>query len=149
MTAARTTVLTKTVNAPLKFVFNWCTDYQESDPTITGSKRRRVILDRSKKRDVFAALLDEADGKTHVSVYDVKLRPPDSWHYDILDPDIIGTGEYKLKRLSSSTTQLRIVFKNRYKNLAKKESSEAYISRLNGLWDKYIATLEKDYSVGR
>lgn len=146
MTALRTTILTKVVNAPLKFVFNWCTDYQESDPKITGSKRRRVILDRSKKRVVFAAVFDEDDGKTHVSVYDVKLKPPDSWHYDIFDSDRIGTGDYKLKHLSNKTTQLRIVFKNKYKNVAKKESSRAYINRLNGLWDKYIATLEKDYA---
>lgn len=140
----RSTTVIKNINAPIKFVFNWCTDYQETDPDITGSKRKRIVLDRSKTRVVYAALFDE-DGRTHVSVYDVKLKPPGSWHYDIFDPDRVGTGDYKLKRLSSRSTELRIIFRNRYKNPTKMESVQEYTGRLNTLWDKYIAALEKEY----
>lgn len=149
MPPLRTTVITKLIQAPLKFTFSWLTDYQESDPSLVASKRRRVILDRSKDRVVFVALLDEGNGKTHVSVYDVKLKPPNSWHYDIFDPDRIGTGDYKLKRLSGKSTEIRIVFKNRYKNPAREESAEEYAARLNDHWDKYVAALETDYSASR
>jgi hypothetical protein len=142
----RSTTIIKTINAPIRFVFNWCTDYQETDPAITGSKRKRVILDRSEARVVYAALFDEEDGRTHVSVYDVKLKPPRSWHYAIFDPDRVGTGDYKLKRLSSKSTELKIIFRNRYKNPAKMENAQEYMKRLNILWDKYILALEKEYS---
>ena len=30
--------VSKTINAPLRYVYDWCTDYRETDPQITGSK---------------------------------------------------------------------------------------------------------------
>lgn len=149
MSALRTTIITKVINAPLRFTFSWLTDYQESDPALIASKRRRIILDRSKKRVVFVGLLDEDEGNTHVSVYDVKLKPPDGWHYDIFDSDRSGTGDYKLKRLSSESTGIRIIFKNRYKNSARVDSAKEYSARLSEHWDKYVAALEADYSSSR
>ena len=42
--------VSKTIHAPLQFVYDWCTDYRKSDPQITGSKSKRKILMNTKRR---------------------------------------------------------------------------------------------------
>lgn len=141
------TTLKKKIRVPLNFVFNWCTDYQETDPNLISSSRKRVILDKTKRRVVYAALYRDDDSNLHVSVYDVKLRPPDSWHFDIFDPDRKGTGNYKLSRLPGNSTALKIVFKTKWKGKARVQSRKEHAKRLNSIWDKYILALEREYSI--
>lgn len=51
--AMQTIKVTKTINAPLRYVFNWCTDFREDDPALTNSKGSRKILEKTKKRVVY------------------------------------------------------------------------------------------------
>jgi hypothetical protein len=139
------TRVTKTINAPIKYVFDWCTDYSEADPQLTGSKRQRIIIDKNNKRAVYISLSNE-DGQTHVSVYVVKLRPSRSWHLDMYNPSRNETAEYTLKALSKDKTQLKIVFKNSWKKSDDAESDQEQSTRLNKIWDMYVAALERDYS---
>jgi hypothetical protein len=139
------TRVTKTINAPIKYVFDWCTDYSETDPQLTGSSRQRIIIDKDKKRAVYVSLSNE-DGQTHVSVYVVKLKPSRSWHLDMYNPSRNEIAEYTLKALSRDKTQLKIVFENSWKKLDEAESDEEQGRRLNKIWDMYVAALETDYS---
>jgi hypothetical protein len=45
--------LSKTIHAPVRFVYDWCTDYRETDPKLTGSKLMRKILMRTKHRVIY------------------------------------------------------------------------------------------------
>jgi hypothetical protein len=137
--------VTKTINAPIKYVFDWCTDYSETDPQLTGSSRQRIIIDKDKKRAVYVSLSNE-DGQTHVSVYVVKLKPSRSWHLDMYNPSRNEIAEYTLKALSRDKTQLKIVFENSWKKLDEAESDEEQGRRLNKIWDMYVSALETDYS---
>jgi hypothetical protein len=139
------TRVTKTINAPIKYVFDWCTDYSETDPQLTGSSRQRIIIDKDKKRAVYVSLSNE-DGQTHVSVYVVKLKPSRSWHLDMYNPSRNEIAEYTLKALSRDKTQLKIVFENSWKKLDEAESDEEQGRRLNKIWDMYVSALETDYS---
>jgi len=48
--------LSKTFNAPLKFVYAWCTDYREDDLKMIGSSNKRKIIERSKSRVIWRVI---------------------------------------------------------------------------------------------
>jgi len=136
----------RVIRAPLKYVFDWCTDFRETDPKIIGSARQRVIIEKTRKRVVFAQVWNEAEGKTRVNVDIVTLKPPDSWHLDMFGSFRNETAEYKLKSLGKGTTQLNVEFKNRWRVVPKIETSEHEVKRLNDIWDGYAEALERDYA---
>jgi hypothetical protein len=138
--------LTKEIDAPMRYVYDWCTDYSESDPQLTGSTRKRVIIDKTKKQAVYVSLSDDPAGKAPVSVYFVKLRPHNSWHLDMYNADRNETAEYNLKSISKDQTLLKIVFKNTWKHPERAETDQVQEVRLNQIWDKYIKALEQEYS---
>jgi hypothetical protein len=41
----RTYQVSKIINAPLKFVYDWCTDYREDNSNIIASKSKIRILE--------------------------------------------------------------------------------------------------------
>ena len=73
----------RVIKAPLKFVYDWCTDFRETYRKIIGSARKRMIIEKTRKRVVFAQVWNESEGKTRVNVDIVTLSPPDSWHLDM------------------------------------------------------------------
>ena len=87
--------VSKTINAPLEYVFDWCTDFSENDPKITGSKSQRRILEKTKKRVIYAQLYKGEDGSEKVAVDIVTLKAPTSWHLDYFGEEDDETGEYK------------------------------------------------------
>jgi hypothetical protein len=138
--------VTKTINAPLKFVYDWCTDYREDDNQITGSKTQFRILQKTNRRVVYLRT-SELDGKTMIGVKMVTLRPPKAWHLDQVGEDEDAIGIYKLTREGPEHTRLDMTFTERYKisNAPTKEEDRNHTSRM---WDKYVAALEKDYAAG-
>ncbi len=68
--------VSKNINAPLKFVYEWCTDFAEDDPKITGSKSQRIILEKTKNRAVYVVNYKGADGERKFNVNIVSLNPP-------------------------------------------------------------------------
>jgi len=137
--------VSKTINAPLRYVYDWCTDYRETDPQITGSKSQRRVLQKTKKRVIYVQIYEGADGKEKVAVDIVTLKPPTSWHLDYFGEEDDEIGEYRLKKSGEGKTRLDMVFKERWKDIAKIPSIEEQIRSTNEVWDKYIASLEKEY----
>jgi len=143
------TRVSKTINAPLRYIFNWCTDFREDDPQITGSKSQRKILEKTKKRVIYAQVYEGADGKDKMAVDIIMLKPPSSWHLDYFGEEDDETGEYRLKSLGKNKTRLDMVFREKWKNIAKVPSIEEQMRNTNEVWDKYVAALEKDYNSER
>src|SRR5271169_4859164 len=112
------TRVSKTVNAPLRYVYDWCTDFRDTDPKITGSKSQRIILEKTRKRVVYAQVYQGADGSQKVAVDIVTLNPPHSWHLDYFGEEDDETGDYRLKSLGRNKTRLDMVFKEKWKNVA-------------------------------
>ncbi len=138
--------VSKTINAPIRYVYNWCTDFSEDDPKLTGSKNQRKILEKTRKKTIYASLYDGADGKQKVAVNIVTLNPPTSWHLDFFGEEDDETGEYRLKSLGKDKTKLDMFFKEKWKNIAKIPSIKEQVNGTNEVWDKYVAALEKDYN---
>ena len=134
----------KTVNAPLKFVYNWCTDYREDDNQITGSVTRFKILQKTNRRVIYLRTRKQ-HGKTVIGVKMVTLRPPKAWYLDQVGEDEDVTAVYRLTRIGSERTKLDMTFTEKYK-VSKAPTKEQDRKETDQMWDKYVAALEKDYA---
>ncbi|HZW55250.1 MAG TPA: hypothetical protein VFF30_03090 [Nitrososphaerales archaeon] len=141
------TRVSKAINAPLNYVYNWCTDFSEDDPKITGSRSQRKILQKTSKQVVYAQLYEGADGKPKVAVDIVTLNPSKkTWHLDYFGEEDDETGDYKLTSVGKNKTKLDMVFKERWKNISTVPTKEEQVEQTSRIWDKYIAALEREYN---
>jgi hypothetical protein len=136
--------VSKIIHAPLRFVYDWCTDYRETDPRITGSKSRRRILMKTKHRIVYVVSY-RSRGKTKSAVDVVTLHPPRAWHLDFVGDEDDETGDYVLSSLGPRKTRLDMTFMERYK-IGSAPSKAQDVKHTREIWDKYAAALEKDYA---
>jgi hypothetical protein len=134
--------VSRTIDAPLGFAYDWCTDFREDDSKITHSKSLRRIWEKTKQRVIYTSKVKGARSRGGASI--VTLHPPDSWHVDSIGDLSNSTGDYHLRKLSSGRTKLDIVFRIRQKSPAAQSKSK-FIRHINQIWDKYAAALEKDY----
>jgi hypothetical protein len=144
---SHTVHVSKVIKAPLKFVYNWCTDFREDDNKITGSKTKRIILQNTKQRVIYISTY-KSRGKTLSGVNIVTLRPPNAWHLDFAGQEDDEIGEYKLTRIGPRKTRLTMTFKEKYK-IANAPTKEEDTKSASQFWDKYVAALQKDYACGR
>ena len=135
--------ISKILNAPLRFVYNWCTDFREDDYKMTGSKPRRTFLERSKKLVIYA-IRYPSNGTTKHAVNIVTLHPPRAWHLDSYGQEDNEFGDYHLTELGARRTRLDMVFREEWK-IAKIPPKAEYLKDINRIWDKYVAALERDY----
>lgn len=133
--------VSKTIAAPLNFVYAWCTDFREDDPRMIGSKNRRRILEHTKKRVIW--VVDGKKGKPD-AVRLVWLHPPDSWHLET-GGDETEVGDYKLTPLGKYRTRLDMTFKATYGDRKDVQSRESYEGEATSHWDSYARYLERDY----
>ena len=143
---SRTYHISKTIDAPLQFVYDWCTDFQEDDPKITGSKSTRRILEKTSKRVVYTvSLVENGEEEGHVSI--VSLKPPNSWHLDTAGNEMEKeVGDYKLSKFGKKGTKLDMVFTITFgKNVEKIPTSKQLADDLSKFWDKLVPALVTDY----
>ena len=141
--------ISKTINAPLRYVYDWCTDFRADDPKITGSKSQRIILQKTKKTAIYAQIYKREDGQQMVAVDIVTLKPFKSWHLDYFGEEDDETGEYNLFSLGKEKTRLDMIFKERWKTIANPPSKKEQIEGTSEVWDKYVSALERDYALSR
>ena len=143
-TKSHTLNVSKTIRVPLRFVYDWCTDYRESDPKITGSKSKRKILLKNKHRVVYVVNY-RSRGKSRSGVNVVTLYPPKAWHLDFTGDEDDEVGDYVLTSLGSRKTRLDMKFKEHYK-ISRAPTQAQDVKTIHELWDKYVAALERDYA---
>ncbi len=136
--------ISKIIHAPLPFVYNWCTDYRESDPKITGSMAKRKILLKTVRRVIYTSAY-RSGGKPKTAVNVVTLYPPKWWHLDFIGDEDDETGDYKLTRLAPRKTRLDMSFIELYK-MRKAPTKAEDTKHTHEVWDKYVAALERDYA---
>lgn len=141
--------VSKTINAPIKYVYDWATDFTDTDNSLWGGKYPRIILHKSRKNAVYAYFSKGADGKAKLAVRFVTLHPSTySWHLDYYGEQALETGEYKLTKQGKTKTRLNIVLKNKRKQ-DKGPSAQELEKNANFVWVKYTEALEKDYRSGK
>jgi hypothetical protein len=140
-----TTKVSKVINAPLRYTYEWCTDFREDDSKLTGSTSKRRILEKTKKRTVYVVVYQGADGKEKMAVSYVTLKPPNAWSLEQFGEEDYETGEYRLKSLGKEKTRLDMVFKETWKDIAKVPTMQEQIDGTNKAWEQFAAALERDY----
>jgi hypothetical protein len=140
--------VSKMINAPLSYAFKWCTDFREDDTQLIGSKSQRKILEKSKKRVIYATLYNNEKGEQKVAIDIVALKPPRSWDLEYFGEEDDETGTYRLTSLGKSKTRLDMVFKEKWK-ISNPPSKDWQVQHTSGVWDKYVAALERDYNSGK
>jgi hypothetical protein len=135
-----------TFDAPLRYVYEWCTDFRDDDPLISGGEYPREIVRRSKDRFVWTQRFRSEDVE-RVGVRVVTLEPPRAWHNEVSEPGREGTFDYRLTRLGSDKTRLRITASVTYKSM-QTEDKQALERSLAASWAKYREALQKDYEAG-
>ena len=136
--------VSKIIHAPLRFVYEWCTDYRETDPRITGSKSKRKILMKTSHRVVYVVSY-RSRGKMRSGVDVVTLYPSKAWHLDFVGDEDDESGDYVLSSLSPRKTRLDMTFTERYK-VSKAPSKAQDARHVRELWSKYAVALERDYA---
>ncbi len=136
--------LSQTFNAPLDFVFEWCTDFREDDNKIIGSKTKRSFLEKGKKRMVWAVNYKK-DGKEIEGIRAVWLHAPGAWHLETCG-DGNEIGDYKLTSKGKNKTRLDMVFHVSYNSKGEVESKEEWEKDGINHWAIYADHLEKDYA---
>ncbi len=145
-TKTQTYHLSKIIEAPMPFVYEWCTDFREDDGKLTGSTRERKILEKTKTRVISSQSYME-NGKESGQVSIITLKAPNAWHLDTAgNTREQETGDYKLTRLGKSRTRLDMVFEVRYCGGARIPSKKWWEDDSNKFWDKLIVALISDYS---
>jgi hypothetical protein len=139
----RTYELSQTFNAPLDFVFKWCTDFREEDPRMVGSTEKRAFLERTDKRVVWASSYKE-DNKRKEGIRAVWLRPPDSWHLDTCG-DGREVGDYKLTSKGKNRTRLDMVFRVTYDKGEDATRKREWEREGQNEWKVYAKYLENEY----
>lgn len=147
MATSHTYHISKVINAPLKFVYNWCVDFREDDPKIWGSQTKRIILQKTKRRVIYMST-QRRRGRAINAVRIVTFQPPTAWHLDFAGQENDEVGDYHLTSLGPRKTKLDITFKVKYK-IANAPTKEKDTKQTNEIWDKYIAALERDYTRSR
>ena len=144
MTVSRTIHVSKIIKAPVRFVHDWCTDFREDDGKISGSKTRRIVLQKTKRRSVYISAFKWA-GRSTYGVNIVTLRPPNRWHLEYVGEEADEIGDYRLTKLGPGRTRLDMTFKERHK-ISNAPTRNEEMKHTNEIWDRYVAALERDYA---
>jgi hypothetical protein len=143
---SQTYKFSKVIEAPLPFVYNWCTDFREDDAGLTGSQTKTKILEKTKTRFIMTDSYMEK-GKPVESVTVVTLKPPNAWHLDYAGNEAESeVGSYKLTRLGAKRTRLDMEFTMMYGPGRRVPSKGELVDGSSKFWDKLIVHLMNDYS---
>jgi len=136
--------VSKVINAPLPFVYAWCTDFKEDDYRITGEKKKISILEKKQNRYIIS-VVDKHGRRPLNAAKVVTLKPPNAWHLDWIGDEDDELADYRLSPVGKRGTRLMVRFKvkNKIPTAANRAQWEKHA---NYVWDKYVAALERDFS---
>jgi hypothetical protein len=139
--------ITKTVDAPIKYVYAWCTDFRSDDGRLSGSKPRFKVIYVGSDRVVRIRMTNPGAKTPSVAVELVRLFPPDGWHVDQIDETDLDAVDYKLARLGPRKTRVSLSITERWMSPNHPSRTE-WVRGTSKFWDNLVAALEQDYEKG-
>lgn len=135
-------------DAPLDFVYRWCTDYTPDDARYEDESYQRRILRRSREEVVYEDL-EETRGGWVWARHVVRLLPPDRWHSDSIGSHREIRLDYRLSRLPQGRTRLTLTARRRRAGIGGKNPSKSqWETSVSKSWVKLGRALERDYRRG-
>ncbi|HEV2317487.1 MAG TPA: hypothetical protein VGV89_07945 [Thermoplasmata archaeon] len=136
-------------DAPIDFVFRWCTDYSPQDAALEKEHYERRILARSSKQVTYEDLESDKNGWVWRR-YVVDLLPPDRWHAESVGNRRLSSIDYRLTELPGARTRLDFVWRRTgiegYPRNPPKRATERDATRD---WENFGRALERDYRKSR
>lgn len=139
--------VSKVMAVPLRYAYDWCTDYRTDDGKFTRSRPRFQVLQLSKDRLVRVRCSPPKMKPMRVALELVRLRPPDAWHLDQIDEADLNSVDYKLTRLGPKKTRLTLDLVERWM-VPDFPAKADWVRGTNLYWDSLVVALEKRYRRG-
>lgn len=139
--------VSKVIEVPLRYAYEWCTDYRTDDGKFSRSKPRFQVLQLSSDRLVRIRRSPAKTKPESVAVELVQLRPPDAWHLDQIDEVDLNSVDYKLTRLGPKKTRLTLDLVERWM-VSDFPAKAEWVRGTNTYWDGLVAALEERYRSG-
>lgn len=139
--------ISKVISVPLRYAFEWCTDFRPDDGKFSRSKPRFRVLKLSEDRVVRVRTSPPKLKPLNVAVELVRLRPPYAWHVDQIDEADLDSVDYKLTRLGPKKTRLSLHLVERWM-VPKYPSKAEWVRGTSLYWDRLVAALEERYRQG-
>jgi hypothetical protein len=134
-----------TFQAPLEFVYRWCTDYTPTDARISGEGFDRRVVRRTRNAVVLEDLYDTGQGWIWLRRV-VRLFPPARWRADSVGSDRAISVEYRLTEVSGNRTQLTIRARRRPYGIGTKNPGKSTWERsVAANWANFGRALEREY----
>lgn len=133
---------------PMKFAFEWCTDYTPQDAALEGESYTRKIVERSARRVIFEDLEEGESGWIWARDV-VDLKPPRRWHMESLGSHRDVTADYTLTDLPDGRTQLELVWWRRPHGPGKRIPRAQREKETTGAWKRFAKAMEEDYRAAK
>jgi hypothetical protein len=148
--ATMTVRLSKTVNAPLRYVYDWCTDYRSDDWRLgrKGSNRPKIrVLRVSPHQVIRIRVRRKRSDDSEVTIDLVQLSPPSGWHTDQIDVTDRMAMDYHLVKLGPKRSRLDLLCTERYVTPDFPTPGELR-QQVSATWDRLVAAVEERYRSG-
>jgi hypothetical protein len=138
------------VNAPRRYVYDWCTDYRSDDWRLQRKgaiKPRFRVLRVSPHRVIRVRIKPNVSDEPDIAVDLVRLDPPSDWHTDQIDEADRMAIDYHLVRLGPRRTRLELLVTERWVTPDFPTPRELR-KRVSATWDRLATALEERYRAG-
>jgi hypothetical protein len=142
--------VSKVIHAPLRYVYEWSTDYRPDDWRLRrkGAARSKIrVLRASPRRVIRIRLRPNRSADPDITVDVVRLHPPADWHTDQIDEADRMAIDYHLVRLGPRKTRLELYVTERWITPEYPTPRELR-QQVLGTWDRLAAALETRYRSG-
>ena len=145
--ATQTVRLSKIVDAPLRYVYDWCTDYRSDDGKFESSRPRFRVIKLGPRRVVRVQTSATRANDPVVAVELIRLSPPNEWHVDGIGENDVGAVDYKLTKLGPEKTRVALVIVERWM-VPRYPKKDEWLPRSSEYWDHLALVIEKRYHRG-
>lgn len=140
--------LSKIIHAPIRYVYDWCTDFRSNDAKLEGSRSRHRVVRVSPQRLVRVKVSSSGAKNPAMNVEVVRLRPPNAWHKDTIGEEDLDAMDYQLTALSPNKTRISLVIVERWM-VPKFPKKADWLRSSNEYWDELVQTIEERYRSGQ
>jgi hypothetical protein len=142
--------LSKVVNAPSRYVYDWCTDYRSDDWRYRrkgGVKPSFRVLRVSPHRVIRVRMAPNGSSDPDIAVDLVRLDPPSDWHTDQIDEGDRMAIDYHLVKLGPRKTRLELFITERWLTRDFPTPGELR-RRVSATWERFSNAIEARYQSG-
>jgi hypothetical protein len=143
---SRTLRFRKVIDAPLPFVFEWCTDFRDDDDRLTDDlyRYRARILLRQPGRVIREIVVPGPDRNRATEVELIDVSPPDRWRSRMFSASLDRVGSYRLLRVSPYCMRIEMRFRESWRS-SRPSSRLRYRALFDEVWDRYAERIEREF----